>query len=339
MNADEENLESTDVHEFPEAKVRTTSGWLQWLSQSTLPIWLITIACAGVAVYLGYRELAPEGTPIVIHFRDGRGLKAEDQVRYRGIVVGEVDRVELDSTLHGVSVHVHLIEHASPLAREGTTFWIERPEVSLGAIRGLDTLVGGNYVAVLPGPEESVAQIEFHGLEDPPADVDVTEGGLSITLVGKERHGIERGAPLSFRGMTVGRVSSVTLSPDAANVLVSAVVDKPYHGLVRSNSQFWQNGGIGMKFGMLDGFDVNIDTLRSLAVGGIAFATPTPAGDVVRSGAQFELLEEEVEDWADWGPMVDEQSDDGSSADEEKGGFFQNIRSRFGGGEEETETP
>lgn len=311
--------------DFPEARIREASSWRGWLSQSTLPIWLVTAACVVIAACLSYRELSPSGEPIVIQFQNGYGVEPEDHVRYRGIVVGEVDRVQLADTMRGVNVHVRLNEDASSLAREGTQFWVARPEVSLGEIRGLDTLVGGRYVAVLPGPEGSAKQTEFIGLEDSPANVDMTDGGLALTLLAEERWGLERGAPVSYRGMAVGNVLSVSLSENASNVIVRAVVKEPYRHLVRANSQFWSNGGIHANLG-LGGFDLDIDTLASLAVGGIAFATPHPSGDPPGDDPTFELLSEEVEGWRDWQPLPD-----GGETGERPSGLLNTLRSRFSG--------
>ena len=39
--------------------------------------------------------------------------------------------------------------------REGSRFWIERPDISIGQIRGLGTLVGGRFVGVVPGPPDA----------------------------------------------------------------------------------------------------------------------------------------------------------------------------------------
>ncbi len=106
-------------------------------------------------------ELAP--LEITIRFADGHGLAAADVLKHRGIVVGEVADVVLDSELAGVEVKVHLVESAAP-ARSGSQFWIERPQLSLTEVRGLDTLVGGRFLAVQPGPADAEPLAVFDGL-------------------------------------------------------------------------------------------------------------------------------------------------------------------------------
>lgn len=85
---------------------------------------------------------------IEIRFENGNGLAIGDEVQHRGIVVGEVTSVDLNGDLTGVVVNVRLLNSASRLARIGTQFWVERPAVSAAEVRGLDTLVGGRYIAV-----------------------------------------------------------------------------------------------------------------------------------------------------------------------------------------------
>ena len=323
-----------DAPNFPEAKVSPTGSAANWFSQSTAMLWIVAAICLAIALILTFRSLSPAGEEIVVHFQNGYGLKAEDQVRYRGIAIGEVEEVELDESLHGISVVLRLSEAATELAREGTRFWIERPKLSLGAVRGLDTLISGRYVAVLPGPESDIACHEFVGTEDPPAMVDVGDGGLPLTLIAENRFGLERGAPITYRGQQVGQVTSTALSTDAMKVEVNAVIEAKYRHLVRSNSRFWNNGGMDLKIG-LRGVDVDMDTLSSLAAGGIGFATPQPAGELAPAGQVFELAEEEVEGWQDWQPLLDAGREAIrnriDNPDPNNPGILNRIRSRFGG--------
>ncbi len=323
--------DSAKQPEFPEAKISDSGSFVSWLTQSTAPLWVVTAACFCVAIFLAVRSLSPPGEEIIVHFQNGYGLKAEDLVRYRGIVIGEVDAVELDERLKGVNVSLRLTENAAALAREGTQFWIERPKLSLGSVRGLETLIGGRYVAASPGPDAAASQREFVGIEEPPPLVDVGEGGLELLLIAENRFGLERGAPVTYRGFRVGQVVATSLSPNAMSIEVIAIIEQPYRHLVRTNSQFWNNGGMDFKIG-LRGVDVDVDTLSSLAAGGIGFATPQPAGEPAPNGKIFELAPEEVEGWQDWQPLMDigeALRSRMASQDPDKPGIFQRLRARL----------
>ncbi len=82
-----------------------------------------TRMCLIVAIGVAWWSLPQRGVTVEVHFPDGHGLEAEDAVRFRGIDVGIVEKVSLNSELSGVDVTVNLLPFAEPLAREGTRFW------------------------------------------------------------------------------------------------------------------------------------------------------------------------------------------------------------------------
>ena len=171
-----------------------------------------------------------DSTEIRIQFPAGEGLEVGDTVRYRGISVGEVTYVELSEPIDSVQVGVRLVGAARSLARQGTQFWIERPRLDLTEIRGLDTLIGGRYIAIQPTTDESSMQTEFVGLAEPPP-LPRRDGSLELELDAASRLGLVRGAPITYRGLEVGRVSNVGLAHDGATVKVNVVVDAEYADL------------------------------------------------------------------------------------------------------------
>ena len=246
---------------------------------------------------------------VTIRFRDGHGLQVGDELRHRGIVVGEVSTLELNDALSGVTVTVRLIDSARRLARAGSQFWIERPDVSITRIRGLDTLVGGRYIAVAPGPSEAEQLTKFDGLDDPPMTSEQTEGGLEITLEGRHRRGVRAGAPVLYRGHRVGQVVSVGLSPDASRVEARAYIEPAFKRLVRENTVFWSTSGIKANFSISGGLEVTADTLETIAAGGVTLATPDSPGRTVNMGHRFSLYnkrddEYDEDTWLTWQPHI-----------------------------------
>lgn len=243
-----------------------------------------------------------DAVDITIRFSKGHGLAVGDPVRHRGIVMGEVTGVALNEGLSGVAADVRLTGSAAELARVGTRFWIERPTVSAAEIRGLDTLVGGRYLAVEPGKSDAEFTFEFDGLETPPA-APAPEGGLEIVLEAGQRGGLKRGVPILYRGVPIGHVIAVTLASDAASVEARAGIDSAYRHLVRDNSVFWNSSGVGMSVG-LDGVRFTADTLSSIVVGGVTMATPDEPGTEVRTGHRFDCLAKPDKEALDWKPHL-----------------------------------
>ncbi|MEM8735191.1 MAG: MlaD family protein [Planctomycetota bacterium] len=239
---------------------------------------------------------------VVIHFPGGEGLEVGDAVRYRGITIGEVTEVVLNEDLTSVTVGVRLVGAAKDFARAGTQFWVERPRLDLTEVRGLDTLLGGRYIAVQPSVDVSEPQTDFVGLGEPPP-LPRREGSLEIELDANSRFGLFRGAPITYRGLEVGRVANVGLARDGATVKVNCVIEPEYTDLVRSNSEWWVSGGMQVE-ASLSGVNARFDSVASLLRGGVAFGTPDSPGDLVVTGHRFRLSPTPQDGWQEWQPRI-----------------------------------
>lgn len=244
----------------------------------------------------------PESIDITIRFREGHGLQVGDPLRHRGIAVGEVTSVDLNHELTAVAVRVRLVGEAHHLAREGSQFWIERPRLSVAEVRGLDTLVGGRYVAVSPGPDDAKPRTEFEGLDVAPVS-EVPPGALEIVLHAPQRWGVDRGVPVTYRGLRVGQVLSVGLSSDGTSLEARAFIESRYRSLVRQNSVFWSTSGVDVSLGFT-GLQFNADTLTSIAQGGVAFATPANPGPAANTGQRFPYVKTPQDEWLTWQPHI-----------------------------------
>lgn len=244
----------------------------------------------------------PESIEITIRFREGHGLQVGDPLRHRGIAVGEVTSVDLNHELSAVAVRVRLVGEAHHLAREGTQFWVERPHVSVAEVRGLDTLVGGRYLAVSPGPDDAKPRTKFEGLDLAPVG-EVPVGALEIVLHAPQRWGVDRGVPVTYRGLRVGQVLSVGLSSDGTSLEARAFVESRFRSLVRQNSVFWSVSGVDVSVGF-SGLQFTADTLTSIAQGGVAFATPAEPGPAANTGQRFLYAKSPQEEWLTWQPRI-----------------------------------
>ena len=64
-------------------------------------------------------SLRSNGDLIAIDFQDGYGLKPEDRLKYHGIEIGTVEKIELNSDRDGVVVHVRMTPQSRTMACEG----------------------------------------------------------------------------------------------------------------------------------------------------------------------------------------------------------------------------
>lgn len=286
----------------PESRVQPRGPRWTWL-------WLVPMLALAASGALWWQASQERGLLIEIRFSRGEGLRAGDPVIFRGVEVGRVHEVKLEPGLTGVVVLAELRETGEPLAAEGTRFWIVRPEVSLRGVSGLETLLGPRYVEAdrptelsAMGPEGATPRVRFDGLDEPPRARG--PAGLIVILEGERRGSVEVGSPVFYRDLRVGRVHGVRLAGDARGVEIEAWIDEGFAHLVRDNSKFWNASGIGLDLGLL-GLELRAQSLEAVLSGGVAFATPTRAGERVGDGARFELAPQVDSDWLKWTPALE----------------------------------
>jgi paraquat-inducible protein B len=257
-------------------------------------IWIVPIAAAAAAGWLIFNNVRQSGTRITILFADGQGLEAgQTAIRFRGVQVGDVRAIGLTKDGGHVEVVARLNQSADLLARDGSKFWVVRPEVGAGGFHGLETIVSGSYIQVQPG--NGAPQKNFTGLEEPPF-VKSSEGGIEFIVTTPRTGSLSQGSPVYFRGIEVGAVQYLDLSPDKSLVNVHVHVNKRYESLVRMSSKFWNAGGINMEL-KLFGIDFSAESLKSLVAGGLAFANPPPVGPPATNDSTFKLYEKPERAW------------------------------------------
>ncbi len=287
----------------PTAKVQTIKpGFLGTLAGSYM--WLLTLVCLIAAVGLVWWSMPEEGVHIEIHFPDGHGLRVEDTLRYRGIDVGTVETVELKDDLESVDVTVALKPFAEPLARDGSQFWIVRPELNLGGISGLETAVGHKYIGVLPGNVDAPGKVRFAGMARMPPDA-TNSPGIEIILQGEHRLGLNSGSPVSHRGVIIGRVLAVELAENGQTVDSRLRIFDPYTHLVTSKSKFWSNSGIDFDLRWGSGLQFDIESFETVASGGVAMLTIENGGQPVRPGQLFSIVSTPESEWFEQAKKVD----------------------------------
>ena len=284
-----------DVPEtVPEARVRR---WHWGFSIA----WVVPLVAALVAGYLVYQRLEEAGPEIIISFTEGEGIKpGQTELRYRGVPIGEVREIELSPDHSHVLLRVRLRRTAASIARDGSVFWIVRPQVGPASISGLSTVLTGPYVQVEPGTGKTRSR--FTGLDHPSPDLN--RRGLKIVLATGHLTSVRNGSPIYYRGVEVGSVLDAHLNRDATAAHVDVFIDQPYARLVRIGSRFWSVSGLDVHVGLFKGLDISLESLRSLAIGGVTFATPDDAGPPAKPGAIFVLHDDPDKTWLTWTPKI-----------------------------------
>ncbi|MFI4898524.1 MAG: intermembrane transport protein PqiB [Phycisphaerales bacterium JB059] len=269
------------------------------------PAWLVPLVVLALIIAVAWQGFQSRGHLITIRFANADGARVGDAIVYRGLRVGAITALSLAPDRQHVNITAELTPDAASLANRGAVFWIVRPEVSLERISGLDTLVGPQYIALLPGPEDAPPADTFVGLDAPPVlAARAASDDFLVRLQAPRLGSLSVGSPVTYRDIPVGRIVHTRLAPDATGVIIHATIDSDYTPLIRERTRFWNTSGISADFGLFAGLSVRADSLESVISGAIAFATPDRTGDPAPPGATFPLESEPPDAWLRWDPEI-----------------------------------
>ena len=111
------------------------------------PIWFVPLITLLIAIWLAYDHWASQGPLIAISFSSAAGIEAgRTKVKMREVEVGAVSDVSLAEKADHVMLSVRIEKDAAHLLREDSKFWVVRPQIGMGGISGLGTLMSGAYL-------------------------------------------------------------------------------------------------------------------------------------------------------------------------------------------------
>jgi paraquat-inducible protein B len=257
-------------------------------------IWAIPVVTVMIGGWLAWRTLSERGPLVTITFETAEGLQAEQShVRHKDVDMGVVRKVRLTPDLRGVQVTVRMNREAQPLLTDKAQFWVVRPRFFAGSISGLQTLFSGSYIDLLPSAEGGQPQSDFVGLENPPVlQSDVP--GRTFLLEANRIGSLNLGSPIMFRDLEVGEILGWDVGEMARSITVHAFVREPFDKYVHDSSRFWNASGAKIEFGT-NGLQLQVESLRAVVLGGIAFDTPDDPSTRTESDANhaFQLYESE----------------------------------------------
>lgn len=254
-------------HETPasttEARIKT--------KRRISPFWLLPVIAMLIAGWLIWTTYEERGTTVTIDFVSADGIVAgRTPVRYQGVEVGTVQDIRLGENLNKIAVTVSIKSDLKDALRTETQFWLVTPKASLAGISGLDALVGGNYIGMMPGKGEP--QDHFTALDTQPK-YRLDNGDLMIHLKAPDLGSLNSGSLVYFRKIPVGRVYDYTINKNAEGVTIDVLIERRFTHLVKKGSRFWNVSGVKADVS-LSGAQVQLESLAALVNGAIAFDSP-----------------------------------------------------------------
>ena len=253
-------------------------------------VWLIPMASLVIGLWLLWTTLSRRGPLIDVTFNSAEGLQAgQSQVKYRDMPMGSVESFDLTPDRRKVIMHVRMISKAEPLLTEGAQFWVVKPGLFAGEVTGLNTLLSGSYMSMIPGSTEGPRRARFSGMEQPPM-LEPGNPGHHFQLTAPRLGALSNGSPVFFRDVDVGKVVDWQLARDAGSVTLDIFVSAPYDRWVHDDSRFWNTSGVTVKLAP-EGIKLQVDSVKAALLGGITFDTSNPTEQSLASsdGHGFKL--------------------------------------------------
>lgn len=252
------------------------------------PFWLLPIIALMIAGWLIWNSYEDRGTTITIDFMSADGIvPGRTPVRYQGVEVGTVQEIRLTEDLNRIEVKASIKSDMEDALRDDTQFWLVTPKASLAGVSGLDALVGGNYIGMMPG--KGKARDHFTALDTQPK-YRLNNGELMIHLHAPDLGSLSSGSLVYYRKIPVGRVYDYAINANKRGVTIDVLIERRFTNLVKKGSRFWNVSGIKADVN-LSGAKVQLESLTALVNGAIAFDSPENS-EVAAQNDEYGLYED-----------------------------------------------
>jgi len=279
-------------------------------------IWFVPFIALIFGLWLTVKVVSEQGTFITIEFDNGSGIVPnKTEVRYKGLVTGLVKKVVPSADLQRVIAEVEISKNFTDYLTENTLFWLVSADISLQGVSGLDTLISGSYITIMPDTDkQGDIQDHFIALTEAPT-LDMSTPGLHLTLHTDVLGSISENSPISFKQIPIGHVTGYHYIESSKKIAINIFVKPEYAHLVKQNSLFYNTSGIQVTASLSGGIKVNTDSLASIMAGGISVDTlsyqeelaPAENGQEFPLHADFQSAEmgHKVELTLDWNSGID----------------------------------
>nr|WP_298414458.1 intermembrane transport protein PqiB [uncultured Halomonas sp.] len=257
------------------------------------PIWIIPLVAVLIGLWLVYDNYASRGPQVVLEMPNAEGIEAgKTLIKTRNVQVGRVENVQLSEDLSHTLVTARMSTDAEIMLNEETRFWVVKPRIGREGISGLNTVLSGAYIQLQPGNSEE-SQYRFKILEHPPVASPGAKG-IRIQLVSQIGSALQVGDPVTYQGLTVGRVENTEFDLENRQMDHRLFIESPYDDLVTENTRFWSASGVDLRLNS-EGFRVNVESVETLLGGGVTFAVPEdiPMGKKASGDETYELFSDE----------------------------------------------
>ena len=237
------------------------------------------------SLYDDYED-AQDGIPVTLRFPGATNLSEGTLVESQGITIGRVTQAVLTDDFQHLDAHLLIDPRAADMLREGSRFWLQKPEISLQTLSSVSTLLKGSFIEMEPG--QGPKKRDFTALDFAPAKHQL-RNGTTIELRTSSLGSIDKGSPILFRQLPVGEVIDYQLSDSSKEIIIKAAIEQRYQHLIKPTSRFWNASGVRINASLEQGVQLTTESASALFRGGIAFFNPV-TGNKTKQPAHYSLF-------------------------------------------------
>lgn len=262
---------------------------------------IASILAGGISFDTGsYTEKAQNGDAYIlyqdelsaiggVHFSltatDNDGVNEGTSIIYRGIAIGEIEKVSLTDT--GVQFSARVEHQYQELITSDSQFWLSGADLSLKGIKNLSRLVTGSVINVLPGTQASDKAMQFELASEAP-DL-LTQAKLKLTVVANTHTGVSNGAQVRYKQLPIGQITSINLSKDFSTVEYQIEILPEFKNLLTKGSFFIPESALAVD-ASLAGIKVKTRDVTTMLEGAISLI-PSNSATLIAPNSTLPLHE------------------------------------------------
>ena len=231
-------------------------------------IWLLPLVALAVSISLIYQTHFNKGPEVLLLMDNADGLaEGKTLIKALSVDVGKVAKITLSDDLKHVEVLIQLNPNTEHLLKSDTIFYIQKPRIDRQGVTGLNTILSGYYIEMVPGVNGQ-ARDKYNLSPEPP--IKTSKDDLIINLYSESNRVLFKGDDIRFKGIIAGVVIDKSYDDKTQKVKYIAAIYKDFAHLVNKKTSFWVNSGITVDMNV-SGIKFYTESIENIVKGGVSF--------------------------------------------------------------------
>ncbi len=203
---------------------------------------------------------------LTLHTDDHADPQTTD-VYYKDLKAGKIINTSYDAQSKTTTLFIKLNREYRELANKKARFFIQEPELDLGNLGSISSLLAGARIAF--ETSDNGAEIEY---DFKLYTIDMIKNDNIIYLTLPQADGVKVNTKIYYRGVHIGRVVSLKLEKDMDSLKAVVELKNGYITLINDSSLFYVDSAIEFELSMQK-MQLQVGSLQSMMSSGITLET------------------------------------------------------------------